>query len=83
MNKQNLHERLSPQMYAALFDAAKARAVQLRGEAIGDFLEGAARAIGSALRAAGRRAWSLLNRARSRAPSRQSASPSFRYQINR
>lgn len=42
MNTQALHHRLSPQEYNALKDAAKARAVELRREAIDAFWSGAA-----------------------------------------
>lgn len=50
MNTQSLHRTLSAQEYAALIDAAKLRAVQLRREAIDEFWSGAARGLRTAWR---------------------------------
>ncbi|RZT97798.1 hypothetical protein [Rivibacter subsaxonicus] len=48
MNTERFHDRLSPLEQAALMDAAKARAVELRREAIDDFWRAAARGLRSA-----------------------------------
>ena len=51
MNTQHLHQRLSPTEYAALVDAAKGRALRLRGEARQVFWSATTRRIQSAVRA--------------------------------
>jgi len=46
MNTEHIDRRMSPQEFAAVLDAAKARALELRREAIRDFwlgVEGAVR----------------------------------------
>jgi hypothetical protein len=48
MNTESLHKRLTPMEYAALFDAAKVRALELRSEAIRDFWLAAAGGVGCA-----------------------------------
>ena len=47
MNTTPLHQRLSPEEYAALIDAAHARAVQLRSEAIQAFVHRVMRGLRS------------------------------------
>ena len=46
MNTEHIHNRLSPQAFAALMDTAKMRAKQLRREAIRDFWLAVARKLG-------------------------------------
>jgi len=55
MNFENFPRRLSPLEQAALFSAVKARAIELRREAIEQFWSAVARGIASAWRAARRR----------------------------
>lgn len=62
MNTQLFNEPLSPQAYAALLDAAKARALVLRAEAIDSFW--------ARLAAALRSAWQTLRRSASQPPAR-------------
>lgn len=51
MNTERLIHSLSPEDYAALMDAAKLRATQLRGEAMRDFWSAVARGLRSVWRA--------------------------------
>lgn len=51
MNTERLHESLSPQEYATLFDAAKVRATELRRAAISGFCSAVARGARSRWRA--------------------------------
>ena len=51
MNTESLHKRLTPMDHAPLFEAAKARALELRREAIHDFWHAAARGARRAWRA--------------------------------
>src|SRR5207249_4019760 len=48
MNTESLHKRLTPMEHAALFDAAKVRALELRHEAIRDCWSAVAGGVGCA-----------------------------------
>jgi hypothetical protein len=60
MNTEHWIERLSPQEYAALFDAARQRAHELRIEALRDFWDGLAQGV--------RRGWQTIRRAAPASP---------------
>mgnify|MGYP003587010819 CR=1 FL=1 len=45
MNTESLHKRVTSMAHAPLFDAAKARALELRREAIHDFWRAAASGV--------------------------------------